>query len=51
MPYDLSACGLVTVSQFLVQDDQSTGNGVVLRNGDRPLITRGWDCFTSGPKT
>jgi hypothetical protein len=51
MPYDLSACGLVTVSDFLVQDSQTTGNGVVLRNGDRPLITRGWDCFTSGPKT
>jgi hypothetical protein len=50
MPYDLSACGLVTVSDFLVQDSQTTGNGVVLRNGDRPLITRGWDCFTSGNK-
>ena len=51
MPYDLSACGLVTVSQFLVQDDSTTGKGVVLRNGDLPLITRGWDCFTSGNKS
>lgn len=50
MPYDLSACGLVTVSDFLVQDSQTTGKGVVLRNGDRPLVTRGWDCFTSGDK-
>jgi hypothetical protein len=51
MPYDLSACGLVTVSQFLVQDDSVTGKGIILRNGDLPMITRGWDCFTSGPRS
>ena len=52
MPYDLSACGRVTVSELLVQESNATdGKGVILRNGDMPMITRGWDCFTSGPKT
>jgi hypothetical protein len=51
MPYDLSACGRVTVSELLVQESNATdGKGVILRNGDMPMITRGWDCFTSGPK-
>jgi hypothetical protein len=51
MPYDLSACGRITVSELLVQENNATdGKGVILRNGDMPLITRGWDCFTSGPK-
>jgi hypothetical protein len=52
MPYDLSACGRITVSELLVQENNATdGKGVILRNGDMPLITRGWDCFTSGPKS
>ena len=26
----------------------NSSNGVMLNAGDRPLITRGWDAFTSG---
>lgn len=36
---------------LFVNDNATTGNGVQLRNADRPLITRGWDTFTSGNKT
>ena len=34
-----------------VNDDGTTGNGIMLRGADRPLISRGWDAFTSGNKT
>jgi len=34
-----------------VNDDGTTGNGIMLRGADRPLIARGWDPFTSGNKT
>ena len=34
-----------------VNDDGTTGNGIMLRGADRPLIARGWDLFTSGNKT
>jgi hypothetical protein len=33
-----------------VNDDGATGNGIMLRGADRPLIARGWDLFTSGNK-
>jgi hypothetical protein len=36
---------------LFVDDNATTGNGVQLKNADRPLITRGWDAFTSGNKT
>ena len=34
-----------------VYDDSTNGVGIALRGADRPLITRGWDAFTSGNKT
>lgn len=34
-----------------VNDNSTTGNGIQLTAADRPLITRGWDAFTSGNKT
>ena len=34
-----------------VNDNGTTGNGIMLRGADRPLIARGWDPFTSGNKT
>jgi hypothetical protein len=36
---------------LFIDDNTTTGNGVQLKNADRPLITRGWDAFTSGNKT
>jgi hypothetical protein len=38
-------------SSDVCSSDLTTGNGVQLKNADRPLITRGWDAFTSGNKT
>ena len=32
-------------------EDGTGGLGVILENGDRPMITRGWDAFTSGSYT
>jgi len=41
---------LHVVGNVYVQDDSTTGNGIMLRPADRPLITRGWDAFASGNK-
>ena len=41
---------LHVVGNVYIDDDDGTGNGVILGTGDRPLITRGWDPFTSGNK-
>jgi hypothetical protein len=41
---------LHVVGNVFVNDDDGTGNGIILGTGDRPLITRGWDPFTSGNK-
>jgi hypothetical protein len=41
---------LQVAGNLFVDDNSSTGNGVQLRNANRPLITRGWDAFTSGNK-
>jgi hypothetical protein len=42
---------LHVVGNVYIDDDDTTGNGVILGTGDRPLITRGWDAFTSGNKS
>ena len=42
---------LQVAGDVFVDDNTTTGNGVQLKNADRPLITRGWDAFTSGNKT
>jgi hypothetical protein len=42
---------LQVAGNLFVDDNTTTGNGVQLKNADRPLITRGWDAFTSGNKT
>jgi hypothetical protein len=42
---------LQVAGNLFVDDNATTGNGVQLKNADRPLITRGWDAFTSGNKT
>ena len=41
---------LHVVGNVYIDDNDTTGNGVILGTGDRPLITRGWDAFTSGNK-
>jgi hypothetical protein len=41
---------LHVVGNLFIDDDDTTGNGVMLEAADRPLITRGWDPFTSGNK-
>ena len=41
---------LHVVGNLFIDDDDTTGNGVMLESADRPLITRGWDPFTSGTK-
>jgi hypothetical protein len=41
---------LHVVGNVYVDDDNTTGGGIILGTGDRPLITRGWDPFTSGNK-
>jgi hypothetical protein len=41
---------LHVVGNVYVDDDNTTGGGIILGTGDRPLITRGWDPFTSGTK-
>jgi hypothetical protein len=46
-----SARRLQVAGDVFVDDNTTTGNGVQLKNADRPLITRGWDAFTSGNKT
>ena len=42
---------LQVAGDLFVNDNTTTGNGVQLKSADRPLITRGWDAFTSGTKT
>jgi hypothetical protein len=42
---------LHVAGNIYVEDGQTTGLGVILQNGDRPMITRGWDAFTSGSYT
>ena len=42
---------LDVVGNIYVEDGQTTGLGVILQNGDRPMITRRWDAFTSGSYT
>jgi hypothetical protein len=38
------------VGNLFIDDNDTTGKGIMLESADRPLITRGWDAFTSGNK-
>lgn len=40
-----------TFNSIHITDGATSGNGVIMDAADRPLITRGWDAFTSGALT
>lgn len=39
---------LDVIGNVEIDDDDTTGKGILLEAADRPIITRGWDSFTSG---